>query len=86
MSMAYLVIAASILAYTAYVWLIAHEPATRVSSYAYVNPVIALILGTLLAGERLSAFQMTGVALVLAGVVATLAAKRPVAEAKKVAA
>jgi drug/metabolite transporter (DMT)-like permease len=86
LSMAYLVIAASVLAYTAYVWLIAHEPATRVSSYAYVNPVIALIIGALLAGERLSAFQMTGVALVLAGVVATLTAKRPVAEAKKVAA
>jgi drug/metabolite transporter (DMT)-like permease len=71
-SMAYLVIAASIISYTAYVWLIAHDSPTRVSSYAYVNPVIALAIGALLAGERLTLVQMAGAVLVLAGVFATL--------------
>jgi|SRR5579883_2222466 drug/metabolite transporter (DMT)-like permease len=85
-SMGYLVIAASIVAFTAYVWLIAHEPATRVASYAYVNPVIALVAGAALAGERLSGLQIAGVVLVLAGVVATLRAKHPVTETSKVAA
>jgi drug/metabolite transporter (DMT)-like permease len=71
-SMGYLVIAASIVTYTAYVWLIAHESPTRVSSYAYVNPVIALAVGAILAGERLTMLQIAGAVLVLAGVFATL--------------
>jgi drug/metabolite transporter (DMT)-like permease len=83
-SMAYLVFAASILSFTAYVWLIAHEPATRVASYAYVNPVIALLAGALLAGEQLSAFQLVGALLVLAGVFATLTGKQGVRAARKV--
>jgi drug/metabolite transporter (DMT)-like permease len=71
-SMAYLVVAASIIAYTAYVWLIAHESPTRVSSYAYVNPVIAMAIGAAVAGERLTLLQIAGAVLVLAGVFATL--------------
>lgn len=71
-SMAYLVIAASIVSYSAYVWLIHHDSPTRVASYAYVNPVFALILGALLAGERLTSVQIAGCALVVAGVFATL--------------
>jgi drug/metabolite transporter (DMT)-like permease len=71
-SMGYLVIAASIVAYTSYVWLIAHDSPTRVSSYAYVNPVIALAIGAVLAGERLTLVQIAGAVLVLAGVFATL--------------
>ncbi len=86
LSMAYLVFAASILAFTAYVWLIAHEPTTRVASYAYVNPVIALFAGAVLAGERLSSFQLIGVMLVLAGVFATLIGKQVAPVAKKVVA
>jgi drug/metabolite transporter (DMT)-like permease len=84
LSMAYLVFAASILAFTSYVWLIAHEPATRVASYAYVNPVIALLAGAVLAGERLSTVQLVGALLVLAGVFATLAGKQVVPEKKRV--
>lgn len=84
-SMVYLVIAASIVAFTAYVWLIAHEPATQVASYAYVNPVIALLAGALLAGERLSAVQLVGVLLVLAGVFATLTGKQVAPSARKIA-
>jgi drug/metabolite transporter (DMT)-like permease len=74
--MAYLILPASIIAFSAYVWLIARDPATRVASYAYVNPVVALLLGALLAHERPTALQYAGAALVLAGVVATLAGRR----------
>jgi drug/metabolite transporter (DMT)-like permease len=83
-SMAYLVFCASIVAFTAYVWLIAHEPATRVASYAYINPVIALLAGAMLAGERLSGFQMIGALLVVAGVFATLTGKQVVPAKKSV--
>jgi drug/metabolite transporter (DMT)-like permease len=74
--MAYLIIAASVVAFLAFVWLIDHEPASRVSSYAYVNPLIAVVLGAVVAGERLAAIQFAGAALVLTGVVTTLRAKR----------
>jgi drug/metabolite transporter (DMT)-like permease len=84
LSMVYLIFCASILAFTSYVWLIAHEPATRVASYAYVNPVIALLAGAALAGERLSGFQLIGVLLVLAGVFATLTGKQVVPAKKSV--
>ena len=84
-SMAYLVVAASIIAFTSYVWLIAHEPTTRVASYAYVNPVIALFAGAVLAGERLAPLQVVGVFLVITGVFATLMGKQAVPVAKKIA-
>lgn len=84
-SMAYLVFAASVLAFTAYVWLLAHEPTSHVASYAYVNPVIALVAGTALAGERLAGLQIVGALLVLAGVFATLTGKQAVPETRKVA-
>ena len=72
LSMAYLVIAASILAFTAYVWLLAHEPATRVASYAYVNPVIAVLLGWSIGGEKLSLEIVLGMMFVVMGVIAVL--------------
>jgi drug/metabolite transporter (DMT)-like permease len=71
-SMFYLILGASILAFTAYVWLLGHEPPTRVASYAYVNPVIAVLLGWSLGGERLSMQMFLGMLLVLAGVIAVL--------------
>jgi len=76
LSMAYLIVAASIITYTCYVWLIAHDSPTHVSSYAYVNPVIALLLGMTLAGEQLTRRQAAGAVLVIFGVVATLMGKR----------
>ena len=79
-SMTYLILGASILAFTAYVWLLGHEPSTRVASYAYVNPVIAVLLGWSLGGERLSIQVILGMLLVLAGVVAVLRDKKTVAE------
>lgn len=71
-SMLYLVLGASIVAFTAYIWLLGHEPPTRVASYAYVNPVIAVLLGWLIGGEMLSFQVILGMMFVLAGVVAAL--------------
>lgn len=84
-AMAYLILAASIIAFTCYTWLIAHEPASRVASYAYVNPLFALLIGAALAHERMSLAQWCGAALVIAGVFATLtgeqrAVRKPVLE------
>ena len=77
-AMGYLILFASIIAFTAYVWLIARDPITRVSSYAYVNPLIALLLGALLVHERPTSLQFVGAALVVAGVASTIAGKRVV--------
>ena len=65
----YLIVAGSIVAFTAYVWLIHHESPTRVGTYAYVNPVIAVVLGYFLAGEALGARTLLGALLVLIAVV-----------------
>ena len=65
----YLIIAGSVIGFTAFVWLLQRLPATHVSSYAYVNPIVALILGTWLGGEVLTARTLLGSALVLSSVV-----------------
>jgi drug/metabolite transporter (DMT)-like permease len=82
-SMTYLIVAASIVAFTSYVWLLGHEPMGRVASYAYVNPVVALALGAWLASERLSVLQVAGSGLVVVGVFATLTGKAPVPAKEK---
>src|SRR6202042_106376 len=51
LSLLYLIVAGSIIGFTAYVWLIHHESPTKVGTYAYVNPVVAVVLGYFLAGE-----------------------------------
>ncbi|HET7746699.1 MAG TPA: EamA family transporter [Vicinamibacteria bacterium] len=76
LALAWLVLAGSVVAYLAYVWLVAHEPVARVATYAYVNPVVALLLGWWLGEERLTASAALGGALVVAGVAATLTARR----------
>jgi drug/metabolite transporter (DMT)-like permease len=69
LSLAYLIIAGSIVAFTAYVWLIHHESPTKVGTYAYVNPVVAVLLGYFLGGEGLSLRTIVGTMLVLVSVV-----------------
>ncbi len=77
LAMAYLVLAASVIAFTAYVWLLGHDSVQHVASYAYVNPLIALVLGAGLAAEHLSPHQVAGSLLVVAGVFVTLTSKLP---------
>jgi drug/metabolite transporter (DMT)-like permease len=64
----YLVLFGSIAAFTAYVWLLQVRPATQVSTHAYVNPVIAVLLGVLFAGEHISLLQVAGLFIILLSV------------------
>ncbi len=64
----YLIVFGSLLAFTAFVWLLAHMPATRVSSHAYVNPVVAIALGYFVAGEVVTLRTLAGSILVLISV------------------
>jgi len=64
----YLVVLGSIAAYSAYVWLLQVRPATQVSTYAYINPVIAVILGIVFAGEHISLLQIAGLVVILTSV------------------
>ena len=69
-SLAYLIVAGSILGFTAYLWLIHHESPTKVGTYAYVNPVVAVVVGYFLGGEALGLRTILGTACVLISVVA----------------
>ena len=69
LALVYLIVAGSIIAYTAYVWLIHRESPTKVGTYAYVNPVVAVILGYLFLGEAIVARTVLGTALILVSVV-----------------
>ncbi|MDP9079413.1 MAG: EamA family transporter [Bacteroidota bacterium] len=64
-ALVYLIIFGSIAAFGAYVWLLQVRPATQVSTHSYVNPVIAVLLGVLFAGEHISGLQIIGLAVIL---------------------
>lgn len=64
----YLVIIGSILTYSAYLWLVANAPVGLISTYAYVNPVIAVFLGVLFLEEKLSITLLLGAVVVITGV------------------
>ena len=61
----YLAIAGSIVALIALYWLLGRRPAAIVGTYAYVNPVIAVLLGYLVAGEKITLFQISGMFVIL---------------------
>jgi drug/metabolite transporter (DMT)-like permease len=67
-AMLYLIVAGSLIAYRSYVWLLGRMSPTKVSSYAYVNPIVAMGLGYLIGGEALHANAIAGAVLVLASV------------------
>jgi len=81
LALLYLIVAGSIIGFTAYVWLIHHESPTKVGTYAYVNPVVAVLLGYFLGGEALDRRTILGTLLVLVSVVVitTMPARKPVA-------
>src|SRR6266849_10472560 len=79
----YLVVCGSWIGYTAYIWLLQHVPTSKVATYAYVNPVVAVFLGWLVLHERIDHFIVLGTAVVVASVVLVTSAKvrtRTVAE------
>lgn len=67
-SLLYLIFFGSILAYSAYIWLLKKRPATEVGTHAYVNPVIAILFGVLLGKEHVSWIQIAGLAVILVSV------------------
>jgi len=79
LALLYLIVAGSIIGFTAYVWLIHHESPTKVGTYAYVNPIVAVLVGYFLGGEALTTRTILGTLLVLISVVVitTTPAKKP---------
>ena len=78
-ALAYLIVMGSIVGFTAYVWLIHHESATKVGTYAYVNPLVAVVLGYFAAGEAVGLRTIVGTICVLLSVVVitTSGSKKP---------
>jgi drug/metabolite transporter (DMT)-like permease len=74
-AVAYLIVCGSWIGYTAYIWLLKHVPTSKVSTYAYVNPVVAVFLGWLILHERVDRFILAGSAIVVLSVILVTSAK-----------
>jgi drug/metabolite transporter (DMT)-like permease len=68
-ALAYLVVAGSLVAYTAYVWLLANAPVSQATTHTHVNPVVAVALGWLILHERVTLATLAGAALIVGSVV-----------------
>ncbi|HEV9038745.1 MAG TPA: EamA family transporter [Puia sp.] len=68
LAIVYLVTLGSLAGYSAFVWLLQVRPATQVSTHAYVNPVVAVLLGVFFAGEEMTPLQLLGLAIILCSV------------------
>jgi len=77
LSLLYLIVAGSIMGFTAYVWLIHHVSPTRVGTYAYVNPLVAVLIGYFLGGEALGLRTILGTVFVLISVVVITTTRAP---------
>ncbi|MGH9669641.1 MAG: EamA family transporter [Terriglobales bacterium] len=78
----YLVIFGSWIGFTAYIWLLEHVPTSKVATYAYVNPVVAVFLGWLVLHESVDGYIAAGTAVIIAGVALVNSSKIHKAEAK----
>jgi drug/metabolite transporter (DMT)-like permease len=76
-SLAYLVVAGSLVAYTAYVWLLANAPVSKATTHTHVNPVVAVALGWLVLSERVTLATLAGAALVVGSVAAVVRHESP---------
>ncbi len=68
LALVYLIVFGAFIAFTAYIWLLGVSTPARVSTYAYVNPAVAVLLGWLLAGERLDSRAALAVLIILSAV------------------
>lgn len=68
-AIAYLVVCGSLIGYTAYIYILGHAPTAKVSTYAYVNPVVAVFLGWLVLHETIDRYILAGSAIVIASVI-----------------
>jgi drug/metabolite transporter (DMT)-like permease len=75
LALGYLMLFGNLLGFTAFVFLMAHAPAARVATYAYVNPLVALFLGWWIAGEPIGPRALAGAAVIVAGVALTNTAR-----------
>ena len=80
LALVYLVLFGSIVAFTAYSWLLGTAPLSQVATYAYVNPVVAVVLGALVAGEHVTAVSLVGGAVTVLAVAIVVSEQRPVEE------
>jgi drug/metabolite transporter (DMT)-like permease len=76
-ALAYLIVAGSIVGFTSYVWLIHYQSPTKVGTYAYVNPVVAVIVGYFLGGETVGLRTLLGTLLVLVSVIVITTTRAP---------
>jgi drug/metabolite transporter (DMT)-like permease len=76
LGLAYLIVAGSLLGFTAYMWLLRAAPTSLVGTYAYVNPVVAVLLGTILLGEPLTWRTLVGGSIIVASVALIVRAPR----------
>jgi drug/metabolite transporter (DMT)-like permease len=68
LALGYLITFGSVLAYTAYTWSLQHAPVSRVSTYAYVNPIVAIVLGAVVLNESISPTMLVGAAMIVVSV------------------
>ena len=71
----YLIVAGSMVGFTAYVWLLKNVPIAKVATYAYVNPIVAMLLGCFFHGERLDGYMLAGSVVVILSVILVTGAK-----------
>jgi drug/metabolite transporter (DMT)-like permease len=83
LALGYLVVAGSLLGFSAYIYLLHHVRPALATSYAYVNPPVAVLIGVLLAGESVRALDIVGMVIILTGVVAITLAKNAPAQGKR---
>lgn len=77
LAIGYLTVFGSILAFTAYVWVLQRAPISQISTYAYVNPVVAVALGALILGERITAFTLVSGAIIVVAVALVIRSEVP---------
>ena len=71
----YLIFAGSLAGFTAYVWLLKNVPIAKVATYAYVNPIVALIIGCAFHGEKLDGYMLAGSVVIILSVILVTGAK-----------
>ena len=72
----YLVLIGAVVGYTAYIWLLRHCDPSKVATYAYVNPVVAVLLGSLFAGETLTLRTAVAAAIIVGSVAVVITAQQ----------
>ena len=77
LALGYLIVCGSIIGFTSYIWLFKNAETTLVSTYAFVNPIVAVFLGWLIAGERIGANTLVAAAVIIAAVVVITVSRKP---------